>query len=191
MRSDLKYRASILSARALLLPLVIQRARGFHNREELLLRIHKHPHPSAAWRAGGAKDRTRREKAHGVDCAVLVAIELVDHGLELVVGEVLTEVARDPPHVLQRDHPRPIIVEQPERLCDLLVRIPGRNLLRHCVADERQISAVCSSEGGERRRGADALIDRNSGNSMVPVPSLSPSAIIRRTSCAAPNTRQR
>lgn len=62
---------------------------------------------------------------------ILVAVELVDHCLELVVSQGLAKLARNSPHVLERDDASVVIIKQVERLRNLLVRVAGRDFLRH------------------------------------------------------------
>ena len=45
-----------------------------------------------------------------------IAVGLIDHFLELIVGEVLAQLARDPLQVLERYRPRVVVIEEGENL---------------------------------------------------------------------------
>merc|ERR1719171_1379200 len=64
-----------------------------------------------------------------VDLAVAVAIRLVDHLLELLVRHSLAELLRDPLQVLEGDLPGLVVVEEPEGLQNLVLRIAVQDLV--------------------------------------------------------------
>lgn len=68
------------------------------------------------------------EELLDVDDTVVVLVELVDHGLELVVAQRLAQLARHTAEVLQRYRAGLVVVEQGEGLADLLLGIAIGNL---------------------------------------------------------------
>ena len=69
-----------------------------------------------------------------VDDSIIVLIELVDHGLQLVVAQRLAEFARHATQVLERYRAGLVVVEQGERLADLLLGIAIGNLEQKTTA---------------------------------------------------------
>merc|ERR1719231_266453 len=66
-----------------------------------------------------------------VHLAVTIAIRFVDHLLKLLVRHPLPKLLRDALEVLERDFPGLVIIEEPESLEDLVLRVTVENLLRH------------------------------------------------------------
>merc|ERR1719502_762248 len=66
-----------------------------------------------------------------VDLAVPVTVGFVDHLLELLIGHPLAKLLGDALEILERDLASLVIVEQPESLEDLVLRIAIEDLLRH------------------------------------------------------------
>merc|ERR1719498_1280852 len=66
-----------------------------------------------------------------VHLAITVAICLVDHLLELLICHPLTKLLRHALQVLEGDFSRFVVIEEPERLQDLVLRIPVQDLVRH------------------------------------------------------------
>merc|ERR1719387_1172954 len=66
-----------------------------------------------------------------VDLAVTVTICLVDHLLELLIRHPLPKLLSHALQVLEGDLPRLVVVEEPECLQDLVLRVPVQDLVRH------------------------------------------------------------
>merc|ERR1719191_2346616 len=64
-----------------------------------------------------------------VDLAVTVTICLVDHLLELLIRHPLPKLLSHALQVLEGDLPRLVVVEEPECLQDLVLRVPVQDLL--------------------------------------------------------------
>merc|ERR1719426_413172 len=74
-----------------------------------------------------------------VHLAITVAVHLVDHLLQLLIRHALAELLRDALEVLERDLARLVVVEQAERLEDLVLRVAVENLLRHHGHELREL----------------------------------------------------
>merc|ERR1719247_246911 len=74
-----------------------------------------------------------------VHLAITVAVRLVDHLLKLLIRHALAELLRDALEVLERDLARLVVVEQAERLEDLVLRVAVENLLRHHGHELREL----------------------------------------------------
>merc|ERR1719515_85812 len=70
-----------------------------------------------------------------VDLAVTVTICLVDHLLELLIRHPLPKLLSHALQVLEGDLPRLVVVEEPECLQDLVLRVPVQDLVRHHLLD--------------------------------------------------------
>jgi len=69
-----------------------------------------------------------------VDLTVAVNVGLPDHFIDLLVCELLAEVGHDVPQLGGRDEPVAVLVEDAERLPDLLLRVRVLHLARRsCV----------------------------------------------------------
>merc|ERR1719321_220667 len=66
-----------------------------------------------------------------VHLPVSVAVSLVDHLLQLLVRHPLPELLRHPLQVLEGDLPGLVVVEEPEGLQDLVLRVAVQDLVRH------------------------------------------------------------
>ena len=69
------------------------------------------------------------------DLAVAVLVKLVDHRLQLVVAQVLAQLARHSAQIAQTDAARVVLVEELERLEDFLYGVPLRNFGGHYLQE--------------------------------------------------------
>mmetsp|Transcript_35343 Transcript_35343/g.87834 ORF Transcript_35343/g.87834 Transcript_35343/m.87834 type:complete len:225 (+) Transcript_35343:1552-2226(+) len=104
---------------------------SIHPSIQLSIHLSTQPSPAGCVHSIEAGLLHDREELLLVDFAVHVFVELVYHGLQLVIGQVLTQFPSDTPEVLERYAVCVIVVEEFERLADLLVRIPLGCLGRH------------------------------------------------------------
>merc|ERR1712023_512038 len=77
-----------------------------------------------------------------VHLAVTIAIRFVDHLLKLLVRHPLPKLLRDALEVLERDFPGLVIIEEPESLEDLVLRVTVENLLRHHCHELRELDGA-------------------------------------------------
>merc|ERR1719515_355378 len=66
-----------------------------------------------------------------VDLPIPVTICLVDHLLELLIRHPLPKLLRHALQILERDLSRLVVIEEPECLQDLVLRVPVQDLVRH------------------------------------------------------------
>merc|ERR1719161_3211754 len=66
-----------------------------------------------------------------VNLAVTITVRFVDHLLQLLVRHPLPKLLRDALEVLERDLSGLVVIEEPERLEDLVLRVTVKDLLRH------------------------------------------------------------
>ena len=69
------------------------------------------------------------------DLTVTVLVKLVDHRLQLVVAQVLAQLARHSAQIAQTDAARVVLVEELERLEDFLDGVPLRNFGGHYLQE--------------------------------------------------------
>merc|ERR1712159_75784 len=77
-----------------------------------------------------------------VDLTIAVTISFVNHFLQLLVGHVLTELLGDTLKVLERDLAGLIVIEQPEGLEDLLLRVLLTHLSRHHLKELVEVNSA-------------------------------------------------
>merc|ERR1719267_14757 len=77
-----------------------------------------------------------------VHLAVTITVRFVDHLLKLLVRHPLPKLLRNALEVLERDLPGLIIVEEPESLKDLVLRVTIENLLRHHCHELRELDGA-------------------------------------------------
>merc|ERR1719387_846554 len=63
--------------------------------------------------------------------AIAIAVCLIDHLLELLVCHSLAEFLRNSLQILERDLPSLVVIEEPERLQNFVLRVAVQNLVRH------------------------------------------------------------
>merc|ERR1719217_1112082 len=77
-----------------------------------------------------------------VDLAVTVNVGLADHLVDLLVGQLLAEVGHDVAQLSRRDEAVAVLVEDAERLLQLLLRVRVLHLARHEGAELREVNGA-------------------------------------------------
>ena len=82
------------------------------------------------------------------DLSVLVVVGVIDQLLDLSLGQLSVDVGHDEPQLLPTDVARLLLVEDAERLADLLLRVRALDLLRHHVEELGEVDrpAACGGE---------------------------------------------
>lgn len=78
----------------------------------------------------------------GLTFSISIRVKLVDHSLELLVGNLLPELSCDSAEVLQVNLPFALLVKELEGLEHLVEGIALENTLGHC-AEEWECVCVC------------------------------------------------
>mmetsp|Transcript_89210 Transcript_89210/g.186437 ORF Transcript_89210/g.186437 Transcript_89210/m.186437 type:complete len:225 (-) Transcript_89210:209-883(-) len=78
-----------------------------------------------------------------VDQAITIAIRLLDHFLQLVIGQAFTKLLRDPLQISEGNFPSLILVEQGEDLVNFCPRIFVRHPPSHHLFEFVEVDGLC------------------------------------------------
>jgi hypothetical protein len=77
-----------------------------------------------------------------VDLAIAIDISLTDHLVDLLIGQLLAEVGHDVAELGSGDETILVLVEHPERLLELFLRVGVLHLASHEVEELREVDGA-------------------------------------------------